>query len=158
MLNIHWKNLCWNSNTLATWWEELTHWKRPWFWKRLRARREGGDRGWDGWMASQTQWTWAWANSGRQWKTRKPGVLQSMGSQRVGYDWVTEQLQRLNPLDAVEKTEPSSSIAGNENRWKPTWTVVAVVHSQQSTVNSVVVPWVMKMRMKLEHSSNHTQK
>ena len=46
---------------------------------------------WDGWIASSTQWTWVWANSGRQWRTRKPGVLQSMGSQRVRHDWATEQ-------------------------------------------------------------------
>ena len=49
--------------------------------------------GWDGWIASSTQWTWVWANSGRQWRTRKPGLLQSMGSQRVGHDWATEQQQ-----------------------------------------------------------------
>ena len=78
-------------NTLTTWCEELTHWKRPWCWERLRAGGEVGDRGWDGWMASPTQWTWVWANSGRWWRTGKPGVLQSMGSQRVRHDWVTEQ-------------------------------------------------------------------
>ena len=56
----HWKDWywSWNSNTLATWCEELTHLKRPWCWERLRARGEGDDRGWDGWMASPTQWTW----------------------------------------------------------------------------------------------------
>ena len=52
-------------STLATWCEELTHWKRPWCWERLKAKEEGGGRGWDGWMASLTQWTWIWANSGR---------------------------------------------------------------------------------------------
>ena len=57
VLNIHWKDWCWNSNTLATWCEELTHWKRPWCWERLKAREEG-DRGWDGSMASLTRWTW----------------------------------------------------------------------------------------------------
>ena len=59
VLNIHWKDWCWswNSNTLATWWKELTHWKRTWCWARLRAR-EGDDRGWDGWMASSTLWPW----------------------------------------------------------------------------------------------------
>ena len=67
-----------------------THWKRPWCWERLRAGREGGDRGWNGWMASMTQWTWVWVNSGSWWWTGKSGVLQSMGSQRVGYDWATE--------------------------------------------------------------------
>ena len=59
VLNIHWKDWCrsWNSNTLATWCKELTHLKRPWCWERLRAGGEGDDRGWDGWMASPTQWT-----------------------------------------------------------------------------------------------------
>ena len=49
----------WNSNTLATWCKELTHLKRPWCWKRFKAGGEGDDRGWDGWMASPTQWWWA---------------------------------------------------------------------------------------------------
>ena len=70
--------------------DESTHWKISWCWERLRAG-EGDDRGWDGWMASLTQWTWVWANSGRWWRTGKPGILQSMGSQRVGHEWVTEQ-------------------------------------------------------------------
>ena len=63
--------------------EEPTHWKRPWCWERLRAGGEGGERGWDGWMASSTQWTWVWASSRRQWRTGKPGMLQSMALQRV---------------------------------------------------------------------------
>ena len=64
-LNIHWKAWCWSwsSSTLATWYKEPTHWKRSWWWKRLKAGGEGGDRGWEGWMASLTQWTWIWANS-----------------------------------------------------------------------------------------------
>ena len=59
--NIHWKDWCgrWNSNTLATWCEELTHWKRPWCWERLKVGEEGDNRGWDGWMASPTRWTWS---------------------------------------------------------------------------------------------------
>ena len=67
VLNIHWKDWCWswNSNTLATWCKEPAHWKRPWCWDRFRAGGEGDDRGWDGWMASSTQWTWVWTNSGR---------------------------------------------------------------------------------------------
>ena len=52
-----------NSNTLATCCEELTHWKRPQCWERLRAGGEGDNRGWDGWMAPPTQWTWVWVNS-----------------------------------------------------------------------------------------------
>ena len=91
VLNIHWKDWCWswNSNTLATWWEELTHWKRPWCWARLKAG-EGDNRGWDGWMASPTRWTWVWASTGSWWWTGKPGTLQSMESQRVRHNWVTE--------------------------------------------------------------------
>ena len=62
----YWKDWCWrwSSNTLIIWFEELTYWKRPWCWEGLRAG-EVGDRGWDGWMAWLTQWTWFWANSGR---------------------------------------------------------------------------------------------
>ena len=78
------------SITLATWCKELTHWKRPWCWERLKACGDGDDRGWDGWMASPTQWTWVWVHSGSWWWTGKPGVLQSMGSQIVGHDWATE--------------------------------------------------------------------
>ena len=91
-LNIHWKDWCWswNSNHLATSWEELTHWKLPWYWERLKAGGEGEDRGWDSWMASRTQWTWVWVNSGSWWWTGRPGVLRFMGSQRVGHDWATE--------------------------------------------------------------------
>ena len=60
VLGVHWKDWCWswNSNTLATWCEELTNLKRPWYRERLRVGGEGDDRGWDGWMASLTQWTW----------------------------------------------------------------------------------------------------
>ena len=65
-------------------------WKKPWCWKRLKAGDEGDDRGWDGWMASPTLWTWVWASPGNLWWTGKPCVLQSMGSQRVEHDWATE--------------------------------------------------------------------
>ena len=66
-LNIHWKDWCWSWSTsiLATWWEEPTYWKRPWCWERLRAGEEGDDRERDGWIASLTQRTWVWVNSGR---------------------------------------------------------------------------------------------
>ena len=57
---------------------------------KIEGRRRRGYRGWDGWMASPTQWTWVWINSGSWWWTGRPGVLQSMGLQRVGHDWVTE--------------------------------------------------------------------
>ena len=91
-LNIPWKDWCWSwsSSTLATWCKELTHWKRCWCWERLKAGGEGDDRGWDGWMASPTQWTWVWVDSGSWWWAGRPGMLWFMGSQRVGHDWVTE--------------------------------------------------------------------
>ena len=76
-------------HTWATWCKEVTHWKRPWCWERLKAGGEGDNREWAGWMVSLTQWTWVWVSSGSWWRTGKPGMLQSMGSQRVGHDWVT---------------------------------------------------------------------
>ena len=82
--------------TPPTWCDELTHWKRPWCWERLKAGGEGDDRGWDGWMASPTQWTWVWVDSGSWWWTGRPGMLRFMGSQRVRHDWATE-LNWINP-------------------------------------------------------------
>ena len=92
VLNIHWKGWCWsgNSNTLAIWCKELTDLKRHWCWERLKVGGEGDDRGWDSWMASPTWWTWVWVGSGSSWWTGKPGLLQSMGLQRVGHDWATK--------------------------------------------------------------------
>ena len=78
--------------------KELTHWKRLWCWERLKAGGEGGDREWDGWMASLTQWTWVWASSRSWWWTGKPGLLQSMGLQRVRYNLVTEQQQSIKVM------------------------------------------------------------
>ena len=74
----------------ATSGEELTHWKRPRCWEGLGAGREGDDRGWDGWMASLTRWAWVWVNSRSWWWTGRSGMLQFMGSQKVGHNWVTE--------------------------------------------------------------------
>ena len=88
------EELCWiwNSNTLATWCEELTHLKRPGCWERLKVGGEGDDRVWDGWMASSIPKpsTWVWVNSGSWWWTGRPACYKSMGSQRVGHDWTTE--------------------------------------------------------------------
>ena len=63
--------------------------KDPWCWERLKAKEEGS-RGWGGWMASLTWWTWVWASSESWWWTGKPGLLQSMGSERVRHNWATE--------------------------------------------------------------------
>ena len=77
--------------------DHLTHWKRPWCWERLRAGGEGDDRVWDCWMASPTQRTCVWVNSGSCWWTGRPGVLRFTGLQRVGHDWATE----LNWIEPV---------------------------------------------------------
>ena len=86
----------WSSNTLAAWCKELTHWKRPWCWERLRAGGEGDDIGWNGWMASLILPTWVWVNSRSWWCTGRPGMLQSMGlqsqtrlSNRTELNWCT---------------------------------------------------------------------
>ena len=88
------------SSTLATSCEELTHWKRLWCWKGLGAGEEGDDRG-HGCMASLTQWTWVWVNSGSWWWSGRPGVLRFMGSQRVRHDWATE----LNWTESKKETK-----------------------------------------------------
>ena len=92
VLSIHWKDWywSWNSNTLDTQCKELTHWKRPWCWERLKVGGEGDDVGWDGWMTSLSQWTWVWVSSGSWWWTERTGRLQSLWSQRVIHDWATE--------------------------------------------------------------------
>ena len=103
-LGVLWKEWCWswNSNTLATSCEELTHWKRLWCWEGLGTGGEGDDRGWDGWMASLTQRTWAWVNSESWWWTGRPGMLRFMGSQRVGHDWATElNWTELNTFNTI---------------------------------------------------------
>ena len=83
-----------NSMDLSPWCHKEWTWRATftfiWCWERLKAGEEGDNRGWDGWMVSRTLWTWDWANSRSWWWTGKPDVLQSMGSQRVRHDWVTD--------------------------------------------------------------------
>ena len=113
--NIHWS---WNSNTLATWCEELTHSTRPCCWERFKAGEEGDDRGWNGWMASLTHRTWLWANSRSWWWTGTPGMLQSMGTQRVGHNWATELIwrdRRLQFPGGWPETTLSSLLCGFSN-------------------------------------------
>ena len=81
----------WSSSVLVIWGKQSNQWKSPWCWERLKAEGEEGIRGWDGWVASPMQWTQTWANFGRWWGTGRPGMMQSMGSQRV---WVTSQQQK----------------------------------------------------------------
>ena len=89
-----WKDWCWSPSILVIWCEQPTHWKSPWCWERLRAEGEEGIRWWDGWKISLMQWAWILANFRRWWGTGRCGVLQSMGLQRVGHDWATEQQQQ----------------------------------------------------------------
>ena len=96
---------------LAVWCEKLTHYKRAWCWQRLKAGGEGNDRVQDGWLASLTQWTWVWINSGSWWWTGRPGVLQSMGSQRVRHNWATEQLPLPNSFAWMKAVLPKSQVS-----------------------------------------------
>ena len=101
-----------HSNTLATWCKELTPWKRPWCWERWKAGGEGDERGWDGWMASLTQWTWVWVNSGSWWWTGRPGMLQSLESQRVGHDQATKlKWTELKLLSQFIPPSPSHTVS-----------------------------------------------
>ena len=96
------------AETPILWPSDAKNWlngkKKPWCWERLKVGEEEDDRGWDGWMASQTQWTWVWVTSRSCWWTGRPGVLQSMGSQRVGHDWATE----LNWTEMLWKIEDTT--------------------------------------------------
>ena len=81
------------AETPILWLPDAKNWligKDPWCWERVRAGGEGDDRGWDGWLASPTQWAWVWVNSSSWWWAGRSGMLQSMGLQRVRHDWVTE--------------------------------------------------------------------
>ena len=111
----------WTSNTLATWCEVLTHLKRPLCWERLKAGGQVDDRGWGGWRASPTQWTWVWASSRSWWWTGKPDVLQSMGSQRVRYDWATELNWLKSSLDMLGFPGSSAGKESTYNVETPVW-------------------------------------
>ena len=94
------------------------HWKRPWCWERLKAGGEGDGRRWDGWMSSLTQWTWVWPSSRNWWWTGSPGMLQSMGSQRVGHDWATE----LNWTEPMQETKRQQFYPWlGKMPWRRTW-------------------------------------
>ena len=87
--------------------------KKPWCWERLKTGGKGNDRGWDGGMTSPTQWTWVWASSRSWWWTGKPGMLQSMGSQRVRHNWATEQ-QRNSIIPNQESSITKEKGAGGQ--------------------------------------------
>ena len=98
VLNIHWKDWCWSwsFNTLATWCKELTHWKRPWCWEKLKAGGEGDDRGWDGWMTSLIQWTLVWVRS---------GVCDGQESLAFCHPWGHKELDTTEKLNWTEHSQ-----------------------------------------------------
>ena len=106
----------------------------PWCWKRLKTGGEGDVRGWDGWMAEPTGWTWLWASSGRWWWTGKSGVLQAMKSQRARHDWATNW------------TEPNWVTIMNSSVW---WVLSHNLHSwEPSSIIKVINPCIMLMTLK----------
>ena len=139
VLGVHWKYWCWswNSKTLATWCKELTHLKRSWCWERLRPGGEGHNGGWNGWMASLTQWTWVWVNSGswwwtgRAWRAVVHGVAKSCTwlSDWTELNWwlvlwysrVLESVllvQRLRVWSLVRNEDSTSEIKTNTPKWE----------------------------------------
>ena len=130
-----WKDWCRSRkfNTLATLYEGLTHLKRPWCWERQKAG-EGDDRGWEGWMASPTQWTWVWVKPRSWWWIGRPGFLQSMGLQRIGYNWTELNLTRM-----LQKLVYSS--------WHLVRTLLSVSYYQASIfkrLNKVGISYIME--------------
>ena len=115
VLGVHWKNWCWswNFNTLATWCEELTHWKRPWCWERLRAGGEGDDREWDGWMASPIQWSWVWVSS---WSCDGQGGLTCCSPWDSQESSPTSQLESIN--SSVLSFLHSPTLTSIHDHWK----------------------------------------
>ena len=93
----------WSSNTLATWCKELTHLKRPWCWEILKAGEEEDDKGWDGWMASPTQWTWVWVNL---------GVGDGQGGLACWSPWGRKELDPTEWLNWTELNYPKWSTFG----------------------------------------------
>ena len=121
-LNIHWKGWSWSANPLATWWEELTHWQRPWCWERLKAGGEGDDREWDGWTVSLTQWTWVWANSGDGEGQGSHGVTKS-DTTRLS-DWTTTAIKDRGSFK--EKNVCDSGLTSGSP--KRQWIILANFH------------------------------
>ena len=141
-----WGNWCWswNSNTLATWCEELTHWKRPWCWERLKAGGKGDDREWEDWMALQTQWIWIWANSGSWWWTGRPGMLQSIGLQSIGHkqlNWTRLWEGAICVLNLLEL-----GLYKEYHRWSPSTTKV-----QSNLGWRLHIPGILELKKHCEH-------
>ena len=136
-LTIHWKDWCWtwNSNTLSTWCEEPTHWKRSWCWERSKAEKEGDDRGWDGWMASPMQWTslsklWELVMGRETWRAAV------MGLKRVRHDWGTERNWSMFIIGKGYKLGPAK---GRHSYNKSRRVLNPLFHHPQDEVHSSLV-------------------
>ena len=104
------------AEALILWPPDEKNWligKDPDVGKDWRQKEKGGNRGWDGWMASSTQWVWIWTNSRRLWRTGEPGLLQSTGSQRVGHNLETEHQQQLKTWEL--------GFGGGFWQWSKSW-------------------------------------
>ena len=107
------------AETPLLWPPDVKNWligKDPKSGNNWRQEEEGNDRGWGGWMASPTQWTWVWASSGRWWRTRKPGMLQSMGSQKVRHDWISLVHMHIKEFTYMKGSDTPQTWA--IQRWK----------------------------------------
>ena len=93
------------AETPIFWPPDVKNWLTHWCWERLKVGGEGDESGWDGWMTSPTQWTRVWVNSRSWWWTGRPGVLQSMGLQRVGHNWATELNWCMDKSWTITKAE-----------------------------------------------------
>ena len=122
--------------------------EKTWCWERLRAGREGDNRGWDGWMASLTQWTWVWVNSRSWWRTGKPGMLWFMGSQRVRHDWATElnwawlcssKQNTVFPTASPSHQEASTSFLSSSIRGQTEWKPQSQETNQTDPMNHSLV-------------------
>ena len=132
--SVHWKDWCWgwNSNTLATWWEELNHWKRPWCWERLRAGGEGDNRGWDGWMASSTRWTWVW------WTL---GVGDGQGGLVCCASWGRKESDTTERLNWTELNTQLKFISLGAGGWKVQDHSINRLGAPQTVIFSLCLHW-----------------
>ena len=133
----------WNFNTLATWCEELTHWKRPWCGESWRKGGEGDNRRWDSWMASPTRWTWVWVNSRSWWWTGRPGMLQSMGLQRVGHYWETELTDDKNKVVIYYINSVSQEFQSGLALWF--WLIISHENCRQVFFRVAAVFWCWRI-------------
>ena len=156
-MNIHWKDWCWSwsSNPLATWFEERTHWKRLWCWERVKAGGEESNRGWDGWMASSTQWTW-FVQTPEDSEGQESLVCCSSRSCK-GLD-TTERLNNSNQrVQMFSTTITSSTLVSSDQFLSRVWLFVTPWTAAHQPSLSSTVSWSLLKFMSVESvtPSNH---